>query len=137
MKKRTRFATQKLARDNMLERCEQFDIRTTWKKLSEDEHIVALKNKLVEEAQEVVDAKTIDELVDELADVKEVLDVLITKACIAREMIEQKQQEKSKVRGSFQKGIYMEYVDVPQGTDWHEYFSKDPKKYPVIEEDIE
>ena len=121
----------------MLERCELFDIRTTWKKLSEDEHIVALKNKLVEEAQEVVDAKTIDELVDELADVKEVLDVLIAKAQIACEVIEQKQQEKSKIRGSFQKGIYMEYVDVPHGTDWHEYFSKDSKKYPVIEEDIE
>ncbi len=137
MKKRTRFATQKLVRDRMIERCTMFGIRTVWEELSCDDHIVALKNKLVEEAQEVVDAKTIDELADELADVKEVLDVLITKAQIAREMIEQKQQEKSKTRGSFQKGIYVEYIDVPQGTDWHEYFSKSPKKYPVLEENIE
>jgi len=137
MKKRTRFATQKLSRDKMIERCDTFGIRTAWKELSCNDHIVALKNKLVEEAQEVVEAKTIDELADELADVKEVLDVLIAKSQIAKNMVEQKQQEKSKMRGSFQKGIYMEYVDVLQGTDWHEYFSKNPKKYPVLKKDIE
>ena len=137
MKKRTRFAAQKLTRDNMIERCDQFDIRSTWKKLSDDDHIIALKNKLVEEDLEVAETNSVDELIDELADVKEVLDVLIEKAQVARDLVEQKQQEKLKLRGSFHKGIYVEYVDVPQGTDWHEYFSKNPKKYPVLKEDIE
>jgi len=137
MKKRTRFGMHKLVRDKILERFEKADIPTAWKKLSLEEHISALKDKLVEEAQEVVEADNLDDLAHEIADVKEVLDVLTAKVNIAKEQLEKIQRKKAEERGSLEQGLYIEYVDIAYGTEWYDYCARDPKKYPIIENDIE
>lgn len=121
----------------MIERCDKFDIIPHWKTMTFDEHISALKEKLIEESKEVAQAHNTQELIAELADVQEVLDVLIKKLSLSQKQILEKQKEKVAVRGSFEKGIFAHHIDVIQGTDWHEYCSSEPEKYPIIKEIID
>jgi len=137
MIKRTRFAGNKLARDKTLERCKKNSVEVLWRELSENEHIYELKKKLVEEAEEVLAAKDDQELLEELADIQEVLKVLMEKMSIVREDVEKERCEKECKRGSFYRGLYIEHFDVPLDSHFHDYYSGQPDKYPVLEEDIE
>ena len=137
MNKRTRFGAQKLVRDKTITRCEKNDIAVNARILTDKEYIYELKKKLIEEAEEVLLAKDDAELIEELADVLEVLEVLVEKAGIAKEHIAAEQSEKNETRGSFKEGIYVEYFDVPVGNHWHEYCSQNPDKYPILKDDIE
>jgi predicted house-cleaning noncanonical NTP pyrophosphatase (MazG superfamily) len=67
---------------------------------SDSEYIEALRQKLVEEAQEVVSAPS-NELVSELADLYEVIDSLLLATGIDRETVIAKQKQKHSERGGF------------------------------------
>ena len=68
---------------------------------------VLLQQKLVEEALEVFSAPDRDELVEELADLEEVLVALRSHAAITREEVEQVRNEKRAKRGGFEEGIVL------------------------------
>ena len=81
--------------------------------LTKDELIANLKLKLIEEAKEVLDAKNIDEIVDEIGDVVEVLKTLIKVAKIRKFSIWKARRKKAKFRGRYEKGVYCKYVKFP------------------------
>ena len=81
--------------------------------LQKDDFIRHLKLKLIEEAQEVFDAKDLDEMIDEMGDVVEVLKSLIRVAKIRKFKIWKARRKKAKQRGGFKKGIYCRYVKFP------------------------
>lgn len=68
--------------------------------------MAALKAKLIEEAIEVQCAYN-SELVDELADVMEVLISIASEAAITRQQIEVARKKKRRERGGFKKGILL------------------------------
>ena len=100
--------------------------------LSNEKKIFYLKQKLIEEAMEVFEAKNDIEFADELGDVLDVLKELIKTAKVPRYKIWKAQRKKAKYRGKFKKGIYCHYVKLP-----YELQEKWMEKYDDITYDIE
>ncbi len=81
--------------------------------LDEEKFKVALKEKLVEEASELLEAKTNEEVLNELSDVLQLLESIAQNNNTTIAEVE-KQKEKKKIeRGGFEKKLFLEYVDEP------------------------
>ena len=80
--------------------------------------VAALRRKLVEETFEVLDAKTTDQIAEELADVREVSLSIMSELGIAEANVEAARREKLKKRGGFNAGIMLGRTAVasPLGT---------------------
>jgi len=94
------------------------------------EFILELKKKLVEESDEVVAASG-DELIDELADLTEIIDTLMHACNISQEAVRAARQKKRDERGGFDKRIFVAYADIPRDSKAYEYCMKQPDKYPI------
>ena len=98
----------KLVRDKIPSIIEADGLRVETKKLSETEIIELLKQKAAEEGQELAEAKEIEDVKKEMADVLEVLQSLAEKLQIEMSEIELIRQERAKNRGRFQNGVFLE-----------------------------
>lgn len=78
--------------------------------LNDAEYIEALREKLVEEAQETAIAPP-EELAQELADVMEVVDALMTATGIEPEKVREIQKEKRSGRGGFDNKIKLLWTE--------------------------
>jgi predicted house-cleaning noncanonical NTP pyrophosphatase (MazG superfamily) len=76
--------------------------------------ITALKQKLVEESFEALDAKHGDDLLGELADVSEVIDALCSVLKISPFHLSTVQKEKRQKRGGFETGVMLERTTSPR-----------------------
>ncbi|AFZ43346.1 MazG nucleotide pyrophosphohydrolase [Halothece sp. PCC 7418] len=74
--------------------------------LSDEDYQQALRQKLIEEAEEVTTASP-EELVKELADLYEVIDTLIITAELDKETILAQQKKRREERGGFQEKIQL------------------------------
>lgn len=81
------------------------------KTLNEPEFKAALKSKILEEAQEVMDAKDAEELTNELADILEVVESIIAANNLSMDSIQKIKKQKKLKRGGFEKQLFLEYVD--------------------------
>jgi predicted house-cleaning noncanonical NTP pyrophosphatase (MazG superfamily) len=77
---------------------------------SESEYILALKQKLIEEAQEIAIAQD-DELISELADLLEVFDSLLEVKGISREAVVREQELRREERGGFRDRIKLLWTE--------------------------
>lgn len=80
------------------------------RELAEHEVLGALRSKLLEEAHELVAAKDRDEIVEELADIKEVYDTILGKIH-AWQDVTRKRRQKACHRGCFDKGYMLTMPD--------------------------
>ena len=78
--------------------------------LNDAEYIEALRQKLVEEAQEAATTSP-DKLVEELADVMEVIDALMAATGIDRDTVIAKQKQKYRERGGFKGRIKLLWTE--------------------------
>lgn len=76
-------------------------------RLKGDALLSALRQKLVEEAFEALDAKSFDELIGELADVQEVIDGICEALPASREQVNSEQADKHERRGGFKQGFML------------------------------
>lgn len=97
----------KLVRNNIPEIIEQTGKKVNYRTLDYEEFQHELKVKLVEEAKEFLNAKTIDEEIEELADIYEVLGFITHDKNIVMDAVEKKRNEK----GWFNKRIFLESVE--------------------------
>lgn len=109
-----RFEFNKLIRNKLPERMIQEGIKVNAKVLNKEEYIFRLKDKLIEEAQEVKDADSIEQLIVELADVLEVFSALAKAFEISMEKIKKAKVEKQKVNGTFDSKSFINYIEVPE-----------------------
>lgn len=126
-----KFALKKLVRDKIVDKQLASGAKPLYWQLSEDEHAQHLVQKVVEEIQEVTTA-TKDELASELADVQQALDDLRDKLGVSKLAVEQAQAAKNAQNGSFEKGIYIEHVEFPEGDKWIDYYRQKSDLYPEI-----
>jgi predicted house-cleaning noncanonical NTP pyrophosphatase (MazG superfamily) len=99
--------SEKLVRDRIAEfvlnkRGEVLDTRIA----SAEEYVQLLKNKVVEEAREVLEAKDKYELAEELADLMEVMKALAEKEEIV-DLLFSKREAKFLERGGFETGVVL------------------------------
>jgi len=96
--------------------------------------IRALCKKLHEEADEVDGALDRKEMIEEIADVQQILDDLCAVENIKKSEIESVRAKKAEQKGGFQKGVYIDTVYMPNEADkWAKYCRKNPTKYPEVD----
>ncbi len=96
----------KLIRDKIPEIIEREGLKPDYNVLSEEEYIVALDNKLLEEVKEY----QADKSLEEMADVLEVLYAICKARGYTVEELEAKRCEKSEQRGGFDKKLFLNSV---------------------------
>ena len=127
-----KFKYAKLVRDRIPEKIKKSGGQASQKILSESQYIVALKNKLIEEGKELVLAKKPEDLLDELADIQEIIDNLLIALKSKAQDLKKIQKEKNKKNGSFRNKVYINHITVNETFDWLEYHLKNKDKYPLI-----
>lgn len=100
----------KLVRDRIPEIIQQDGRQCGVEVLDESEYIQALRQKLVEEAQEAATCD-LDELVKELVDLYEVIDSLMEAGEIDREFVLAKQEARRAERGGFERRLCLLWVE--------------------------
>ncbi len=79
--------------------------------LSTEEFRIALNKKLTEEAHELAEAKSNEEILNELADILEVIETIAKNSNITSREIIKRKEEKKQERGAFEKRLFLEYTD--------------------------
>lgn len=95
--------------DDIQGRGESVDVVELWG----DALIEGLRRKLVEEALEVADALSADDMADELADVSEVIDALARALRVTKDEVRERQAKKRAKRGGFEKGLMLVRTSLP------------------------
>lgn len=128
-----KFKFSKLVRDKIVEGIISVGNKPNWKILSDSEYIQCLKDKIVEESQEVPRTTNQEEIVKELADIQEIIDNLLEALNISREKFLEIQMAKNEKNGSFKKRHYIEDVETSdEVTKWVKYYLDNPNKYPEL-----
>lgn len=104
----------KLVRDKIPEIIRERGERIETIRLTGDALVTALRQKLVEEAFEALDASSGDDLIGELADIQEVLLALASVLNITPSSLEQERLRKRKRRGGFEDGLMLLKTSSPQ-----------------------
>jgi len=128
-----KFIANKLGRDKSLKLFIADGVTPQYRMISGHELREALQKKLVEEAQEVHDTNDRQEVVDELADVLEVIDGLCKAYAISMDEVLKEKAARYAKRGGFEEGFYLETFELGEDNPKINYFRKYPIKYPEIE----
>lgn len=125
-----RFKIEKLIRDNLpiIMRAKGFVVNE--RIMGQEEHLIKLKDKLLEEAQEAHACQNVENLTEELADTLEVIHSIAKETGLSMQQIEQKRLEKLKTKGGFDCKIYCESVDIEEDNPAIADYLGNPQKYP-------
>lgn len=124
------FLCNKLVRDKTVEQCKQKNIESDVYILDDSAYKQALAQKLEEEAQEVITASE-HELLEELADVQEVIDAMLKVYGFTFDQLREMQLEKREKKGGFDKKIHVNSFSMEETCRAKEHFLKQPHKYPL------
>jgi predicted house-cleaning noncanonical NTP pyrophosphatase (MazG superfamily) len=103
----------KLVRDKIPESIQQRGEGAEVVELRGDALVAALKQKIVEEAYEALDARGGDELLGELADVQEVVRALCDALAIPVSQVDEERENKRLKRGGFKRGLMLKKTSTP------------------------
>jgi predicted house-cleaning noncanonical NTP pyrophosphatase (MazG superfamily) len=79
--------------------------------LNEDEYNKELFKKLIEEAVELSQARNDQEIIEELADIYEVIETILFNKNIDIREIQKQRIKKNIAKGTFEERIFLEYVE--------------------------
>ncbi len=127
------FKQNKLWRDKAVDMTEANGSRVHWERLNDVEFSEQLKIKFMEEAHEVCAAKTKEALVEELADILEVIGSLCEAHDFTLQDIMNAQSKKHQERGGFGGRKFVTHAEHEVGSFGEKYCLADPEKYPEIE----
>lgn len=134
MAKRT-FRFNKLVRDEIASHILANGGEVNSRSLTDTEMVIALKQKLIEEAKELYSASKKDDLVSEMADIAEIKQAIQEITAISEEEIISARAMKNKKNGAFNKRIFIENVtfpDDPVKYPWLKYYLDHPDQYPEV-----
>lgn len=131
------FLFNKLIRDKILTLHLENGHEVVYKKVNGVELKKYLTQKLHEEADEipVSDEKT-NEVIEEIADVQQIINDLKLQYGISDEELEAVRQVKFDKKGGFETGNYIETVTLPEDDKWATYYRNSPEKYLEVGKDI-
>ncbi|QTM99051.1 phosphoribosyl-ATP pyrophosphohydrolase [Sediminibacillus dalangtanensis] len=101
----------KLVRDYIPQIIEQNGKNSLTSILSDQEYIAALKQKVNEEAEELVTAETKQDIIEEAADMLELLHAIAEVNGTSIEEIEKERKKKKAERGGFRERVFLLGVD--------------------------
>lgn len=100
----------KLVRDNIPKIIENEGKKFKTRILDDKEYELELRKKLIEEAKELFEAKSIEEIINELADIYEIIEYLLIVNKIDKRSIDVSRFKKNMKNGSFEDKIFLEHV---------------------------
>jgi len=124
MRTRT-FRLNKLVRDKIVPDHIQDGAKVVHHKLSKQEKIKALADKIIEEISEGTDLA-------ELADVQEALDQIIKDQGLTKEQIAAAQDTKRSKNGGFENGDFIDTETWPADHKWADYYAAEPDRFPEV-----
>ncbi|MDR2833038.1 MAG: nucleoside triphosphate pyrophosphohydrolase [Streptococcaceae bacterium] len=101
----------KLIRDKIPDIIQKSGKKFTTRTLTNEEFLTELKKKIIEEAKEVEQAKNKTELIEELADIQELINATLNQIGGTYEELEQVRKTKKEKNGGFDKAIYLIEVE--------------------------
>lgn len=125
-----RFKVQKLIRDRLPQMMRSQGLAVFDRRLGDEEFVAALKDKLLEEAQEAREATSPAELADELADVMEVILALAQASGLSLDEIETRRIAKRAERGGFDQRVFNAAVEAEDDLPAAAYYLARPRQYP-------
>ena len=129
MKKRA-FVQNKLWRDKAVDLMEEMHSVIHWHRLEDAEYHHQLRQKLLEESEEVCAARSKEALVQELADLLEVIEAMGRVHNVSLEEIREIQLKKKAERGGFEERKFVTVAEHLEGSFGERYCLADPEKYP-------
>lgn len=103
----------KLVRDKIPELIEKGGGIPEFFELDKEQFSQALKEKLVEEVQELLEAETKEELLDELADILQLVESITADSKLLMSDVENRKERKKKENGAFEKRYFLEHITIP------------------------
>lgn len=129
-----KFQQNKLWRDKAVELMEATGSKMTWITLNDEQFAQELKVKFMEEAHEVVAAKNQRELVEEFADIVELIMVWCKLYGLTLDDGMKVAAQKREKRGGFDKRMYITTAEHLEGSFGEQYCLANLEKYPEIVE---
>jgi predicted house-cleaning noncanonical NTP pyrophosphatase (MazG superfamily) len=126
------FRLHKLVRDKLIAQQRSRGETHELRQLRGEDHAEALRQKLIEEASEIPLGAEPKIIAEELADVSQALDDLITICGISNEDVANAQAAKLAKNGGFRKGYFVETISVPDDDSWGDYYASDPERFPPV-----
>lgn len=125
-----RFKVDKLIRDGLPAMMRSQGLSVFTRHLDDAEFLARLKDKLVEEAREAQAAGSREDLVEELADVREVILALLGAAGLSEAEVEGRRLAKRAERGGFDDRVHNAAVEGEDGAAAVAYYLARPLQYP-------
>lgn len=139
MTKKHRFKFDKLVRDKLPDILRDTGVTVYMRIMEQEEYLKRLKDKLFEEAKEVINAccnnTDVNHLKEEFADVLEVIHALGNIYGLSIDKIEEQRIAKKQIRGGFEDRIYIDYIEMTSDIPKLIYFRGKPDDYPEEEFD--
>ncbi|MFZ5993411.1 MAG: hypothetical protein ACOYU4_00230 [Thermodesulfobacteriota bacterium] len=107
----------KLVRDDVPSNIARRGEVVTKTRLSGEFKLRALREKLIEEAFEALDATVQDSIVEELADLSEVIDEILSMLSVSRDELQERQKQKREKAGGFKDGLVLLETRNPPPTE--------------------
>ena len=127
------FRFNKIIRDKLPEIISQGGIDVVYKNIEGKDLLKKLKDKLLEETQEAVSSVGQLQIMEELADILEVIHGICFTMQVDIDTIEELRREKFDKRGGFHNGVYVDRVSVKDDSTMLAFYLDQPDKYPEIE----
>ena len=127
-----RFKVDKLIRDNLPQIMRASGIQVFERVMEKDEYLKRLKDKLLEEAKEVIASGSEKEMREELADLLEVMLALVKVYGMEFTDIQQAAEQKRADKGGFDNRIYNAFVEIEAGNPSLGYYRARPDQYPEV-----
>jgi len=128
------FFVGKLIRDKVCEIDRALGISPCEHIMEMDEYLERLKEKLIEEATEVIEASSAEELIVELADLTEVIHAIAATKNFTPQDIENARLIKKMEKGGFEGRVFNSHTFVKADHPEISYFRTSPHKYPEIKQ---
>lgn len=121
-----KFIFNRLVRDNLRHAYAELGQKAVYKKLSKREHISELKRKVIEEVKEIPEDGPISELIEEIADLQQVIDDMKKLIGISDEQVDVAKKQKFDKKGGFIEGTFVETLELEENDEWVEYYRRKP-----------
>jgi predicted house-cleaning noncanonical NTP pyrophosphatase (MazG superfamily) len=106
--------------------------KAMYRSLTREDHIMALKQKIVEEAKEIPLNGRVEDIVSELADLQQAFDDLKLISGITDVQIAISQTAKFDKKGGFLSGSYVETIELQDDDPWLPYYRDNPDLFPEV-----
>lgn len=130
-----KFRLNKLVRDGLKQKYAALGQQAKYPKLSRDEHIKLLIEKIIEEVKEIPINGTVKEIAYEIGDVQQGINDLRSLFGVTEQEVEAARQEVFKDKKGFAGGTYVGTLTLKDGDSWVDYYRSDPNRFPEITED--